>query len=100
MATVGRLSHADLDNKIYGSAQMHRRFGYKMASGLFHKKDGYFGRKVRALPPVRTLVAPDPEPPRKKVYSLTKGQCSGLKGPTAQVHNLVDAGYTNRTYAD
>uniref|UniRef100_A0A1I7UZ36 glucuronosyltransferase n=1 Tax=Caenorhabditis tropicalis TaxID=1561998 RepID=A0A1I7UZ36_9PELO len=45
MATVGRLSHADIDGKIFGSAQMHRRFGYKMSSGLFHKKDGYFGRK-------------------------------------------------------
>ncbi|TKR61988.1 hypothetical protein L596_026011 [Steinernema carpocapsae] len=100
MATIGRLSHADIENKIFGSAQMHRRWGYKMASGLFQKKDGYFGRKVRALPPVRTLAEPEPKPPRKKVYSLTRTQQSGLKGPTAQVHNLVDAGYTNRTYQD
>lgn len=54
MATVGRLSHAEFHNKIFGSAQMHRRFGYKMASGLFQKKDGYLGRKIRRLPPPRT----------------------------------------------
>lgn len=43
---MGRLSHGDITEKIFGSAQMHRRFGYKMSSGLWHKKDGYCGRKV------------------------------------------------------
>uniref|UniRef100_A0AC35UFX8 Ribosomal_L2_C domain-containing protein n=1 Tax=Rhabditophanes sp. KR3021 TaxID=114890 RepID=A0AC35UFX8_9BILA len=49
MATVGKLSNAEFHNLQYGSAQMHRRFGYKMSSGLFHKKDGYCGRKEREL---------------------------------------------------
>ncbi|KHJ76728.1 hypothetical protein OESDEN_23652, partial [Oesophagostomum dentatum] len=77
MATVGRLSHGDIENKIFGSAQMHRRFGYKMASGLFHKKDGYFGRKIRPLPPVRVLDEPTKEPPPKQQFTLTKDQLSG-----------------------
>lgn len=53
MATVGKLSHAEIKEKQFGSAQMHRRFGYKMSSGLWHKKDGYCGRKVRRPPPPR-----------------------------------------------
>ncbi|RCN38159.1 hypothetical protein ANCCAN_15929 [Ancylostoma caninum] len=97
MATVGRLSHADIENKIYGSAQMHRRFGYKMASGLFHKKDGYFGRKIRPLPPVRVLDKPTSDPPPKCQYSLTKDQLSGLFGH-AKVHNLLPSGYSTRDY--
>ncbi|VDM57402.1 unnamed protein product [Angiostrongylus costaricensis] len=96
MATVGRLSHADFDKKIYGSAQMHRRFGYKMASGLFHKKDGYFGRKIRPLPPVRVLITPQEHPPNCK-FSLTKDQLSGLFGH-AKVHNLLPCGYSTRDY--
>lgn len=32
-ATVGRVSNPDLHLLQYGSAQMHRRFGYKMSSG-------------------------------------------------------------------
>ncbi|CAD6198467.1 unnamed protein product [Caenorhabditis auriculariae] len=97
MATVGRLSHADISSKIFGSAQMHRRFGYKMSSGLFHKKDGYFGRKVRALPPVRVLDAPPTEPPPKQRFTLTKDDLSGLHGH-AKVHNLLPSGYNTRDY--
>uniref|UniRef100_A0A9J2P686 Ribosomal protein L2 C-terminal domain-containing protein n=1 Tax=Ascaris lumbricoides TaxID=6252 RepID=A0A9J2P686_ASCLU len=99
MATVGRLSHADIADKIYGSAQMHRRFGYKMSSGLFHKKDGYCGRKIRKLPPVRTLVEPEKEPPPTYSMTLTKEQLSGLTG-TAKVHPLLAAGYGSHEYTD
>ncbi|KHN79848.1 39S ribosomal protein L2, mitochondrial [Toxocara canis] len=97
MATVGRLSHADIENKIFGSAQMHRRFGYKMSSGLFHKKDGYCGRKIRKPPAVRTLVEPEKKPPPNYSITLTKDQLSGLKG-TARVHPLIPAGYSTRDY--
>ncbi|KAI6182032.1 Ribosomal-L2-C domain-containing protein [Aphelenchoides fujianensis] len=88
MATVGRLSHADFHKKQFGSAQMHRRFGYKQASGLWHKKDGYVGRKVRPLPPVRVLDVPPEEPPAKYKFTITKQQCSGLFG-NAAVNPLV-----------
>uniref|UniRef100_A0A914PJH4 Ribosomal protein L2 C-terminal domain-containing protein n=1 Tax=Panagrolaimus davidi TaxID=227884 RepID=A0A914PJH4_9BILA len=88
MATVGKLSHGDFDNKIFGSANMHRRFGYKMASGLWHKKDGYCGRKIRPLHPVRVLEkAPEEEPPFHE-FTLTKRDISGKYGPAA-THPLV-----------
>lgn len=99
MATVGRLSHADFHEKIFGSANMHRRFGYKMSSGLFHKKDGYCGRKIRALPPTRTITEPPKPPPPTFSYTLTKDQLSGLSG-TARVHNLLQAGYRHWVYPD
>jgi len=88
MATVGRLSHAEFYQKQYGSAQMHRRFGYMPSSGVYHKKDGYCGRKVRPLPPVRVLDKPEEEPPRLFKFTLTKKQKSGLFG-TAAVDPLI-----------
>ena len=67
---------------------MHRRFGFKMASGLWHRKDGYQGRKIRPLPPVRCFDKPEqPLPPFQK-FTLTKKQLSGLYGIHA-VHKLV-----------
>uniref|UniRef100_A0A1I7S3I2 Ribosomal_L2_C domain-containing protein n=1 Tax=Bursaphelenchus xylophilus TaxID=6326 RepID=A0A1I7S3I2_BURXY len=88
MATVGRLSHGDWQDKMFGSANMHRRFGYKMSSGLWHKKDGYCGRKVRPLPPVRLLDEPPPAALPKQKFSMTKREQSALFG-TAAVHPLV-----------
>ncbi|PAV83875.1 hypothetical protein WR25_13587 [Diploscapter pachys] len=99
MATVGRLSHGDITEKIFGSAQMHRRFGYKMSSGLWHKKDGYCGRKIKPLPPVRVLDAPSaPGPPLIQI-TLSKDQLSGLHGH-AKVHNLLPSGYSHGEYRD
>jgi len=83
MATVGRLSHPEFWSRQYGSPNMHRRFGYKPSSGLWHKKDGYCGRKIRPLPPVRVLDEPDEEPPRLQQFTLTKKQLSGKFGVAA-----------------
>jgi len=88
MATIGKLSHADLKEKIFGSANMHRRFGYKMSSGLWHRKDGYQGRKVRPLPPVRILDTPPSAPPPKQSFTLSKRQLSAFFG-TAATDQLV-----------
>uniref|UniRef100_A0A0N4U580 Ribosomal_L2_C domain-containing protein n=1 Tax=Dracunculus medinensis TaxID=318479 RepID=A0A0N4U580_DRAME len=99
MATVGRLSHADVWSKQFGSAQMHRRFGYKMSSGLFHKKDGYCGRKVRRPPPVTTLDEPPPSPKPLYSFTLTKEEQSGLRG-NAKNHHLIQYGYNNGVYFD
>lgn len=88
MATVGRLSHAEFHDKIFGSANMHRRFGYKMSSGLYHKKDGYCGRKIRPLPPVRTLEEPEAEAPEKQQFTFTKRQLTSNFGNAAR-HPLV-----------
>uniref|UniRef100_A0A0K0G3S3 39S ribosomal protein L2, mitochondrial (inferred by orthology to a human protein) n=1 Tax=Strongyloides venezuelensis TaxID=75913 RepID=A0A0K0G3S3_STRVS len=95
MATVGKLSNSEFYNLQFGSAQMHRRFGYKMSSGFFHKKDGYFGRKVRGQPPVTTLDKPEGAPPETYKFSLSKKDTSGLHG-TANVHNLVATFHTYR----
>ncbi|CEF65144.1 39S ribosomal protein L2, mitochondrial [Strongyloides ratti] len=95
MATIGKLSNSEFHNLIYGSAQMHRRFGYKMASGLYHKKDGYSGRKIRALPAVRTLDKPDEAPNEKYNFTLTKRQLSGLFG-VANSHSLITSFHTYR----
>ena len=99
MATVGRLSHGDIKDKQFGSAQMHRRFGYKMSSGLFHKKTGYYGRKVKPLPPVTKIDKEEEPPPPFYKMTLTKRQLSGLEG-NARVHDLVVAGYCYQDYPD
>uniref|UniRef100_A0A7E4V2C2 Ribosomal_L2_C domain-containing protein n=1 Tax=Panagrellus redivivus TaxID=6233 RepID=A0A7E4V2C2_PANRE len=88
MATVGRLSHAEFHDKIFGSANMHRRFGYKMSSGLYHKKDGYCGRKIRPLPPTRVLDKPEEEEPPCQQFTFTKRQLGHHFG-TAATHPLV-----------
>lgn len=89
MATVGRLSHADWKDKIWGSPNMHRRFGYKMSSGLWHRKDGYQGRKNRQLPPVRVFDQPDPEPTPLQKFSLNKKQLSALYGNAAAPYLVI-----------
>jgi len=90
IATVGRLSHPEHGKKQFGSAQMHRRFGYMPASGLWHKKTGYDGRKNRPIPPVKTNYKPDRVPGPKIQFSLSKRQLSGLFG-TANVDPLIAA---------
>lgn len=90
MATIGRLSHADLSNKIFGSANMHRRFGYKMSSGLYHKKTGYDGRKIYPLPPLRVFDTPPKPPPPKQQYTLKKRQISSFFG-TAATDDLISS---------
>lgn len=60
-----------------------------MASGLFHKKDGYSGRKGRPLPPVRKLGDEPPLPLlSKEKFTLSKKQLSALEG-NAAIHELV-----------
>ncbi|VDM95874.1 unnamed protein product [Thelazia callipaeda] len=98
MATVGRLSNAEFHTKIFGSAQMHRRFGYKMSSGLFQKKDGYLGRKIRRLPPPRKVM-PKEAPEELLSFTLTKEEQSGLTG-IHRIPQMVHAGFNYREYPD
>lgn len=53
MATVGRLSNVDHGITPIGSAQKNRELGNRPRSGLWQRKTGRLGRKIRALPPVR-----------------------------------------------
>ncbi|XP_008548230.2 39S ribosomal protein L2, mitochondrial [Microplitis demolitor] len=51
MATVGRLSNIDHGSTPIGSAQRNRELGNRPRSGLWHRKDGRHGRKIRRIPP-------------------------------------------------
>uniref|UniRef100_A0A914H975 Ribosomal protein L2 C-terminal domain-containing protein n=1 Tax=Globodera rostochiensis TaxID=31243 RepID=A0A914H975_GLORO len=89
MAVVGKLSCDDWAKRQWGSPQMHRRFGYRMASGpSIRAKQGYQGRKNRRLPPVRTFDQPTPPPLPLQKFTLTKQQLSHNYG-NAAVPKLV-----------
>ncbi|XP_012287602.1 39S ribosomal protein L2, mitochondrial [Orussus abietinus] len=53
MATVGRLSNIVHGSTPIGSHQKNRELGNRPRSGLWHRKDGRHGRKIRPPPPVR-----------------------------------------------
>ncbi|KAM7308737.1 39S ribosomal protein L2, mitochondrial [Ixodes scapularis] len=55
MAVVGQVSNANRMETFYpiGSPNRLRRLGKRPQSGFWHRKDGYCGRKVRPLPPVK-----------------------------------------------
>lgn len=55
MATVGRLSNIDHNKMHIGSPQKLRELGYRPRSGLWHRKTGKHGRKIKKLPPMRVL---------------------------------------------
>lgn len=49
-----------------------------MASGLWHRKDGYQGRKCRPLPPARVLDEPEKAQRPLVSFTLSKRQLSAL----------------------
>ncbi|XP_011505169.1 PREDICTED: 39S ribosomal protein L2, mitochondrial [Ceratosolen solmsi marchali] len=53
MAVVGRVSNEEHHNIPVGSAQKNRELGNRPRSGLWHRKDGRHGRKIRPTPPIR-----------------------------------------------
>nr|XP_046465408.1 39S ribosomal protein L2, mitochondrial isoform X1 [Neodiprion pinetum] len=53
MATVGRLSNHLHGSTPIGSAQNNRLLGNRPRSGLWKRKEGRHGRKIRPLPPVK-----------------------------------------------
>ncbi|XP_037077563.1 39S ribosomal protein L2, mitochondrial-like [Pollicipes pollicipes] len=61
-AVVGRVSMRTPSIRPIGSAQRLRHLGYRPRSGLWQRKTGRFGRKVRRPPPLRELDAPPPPP--------------------------------------
>nr|XP_027231481.1 39S ribosomal protein L2, mitochondrial-like [Penaeus vannamei] len=83
MATVGRLSNIDHGNKHVGSAQRRRWLGRRPASGLWQRKTGYNGRKIRPLPPVKEYKAKIPDTPVMK-FTLNG------EGPTRPVIPSTD----------
>ncbi|XP_014276151.1 large ribosomal subunit protein uL2m [Halyomorpha halys] len=55
MATVGRLSNVEHANTPIGSAQRNRELGNRPRSGLWQRKDGRYGRKIKPLPPMKVI---------------------------------------------
>jgi large subunit ribosomal protein L2 len=55
MATVGQLSHADYKDEKLSHPVDNRDLGYRPRSGLWHRKDGYCGRKVHPAKPVKVI---------------------------------------------
>ncbi|XP_028580714.2 large ribosomal subunit protein uL2m [Podarcis muralis] len=56
MATVGRVSNVDHNKRIIGKAGRNRWLGKRPKSGLWHRKGGWAGRKIRPLPPMKSYV--------------------------------------------
>lgn len=72
MATVGRLSNVDHGNTPIGSAQRNRELGNRPRSGLWQRKGGQHGRKIRPLPPVKILDLKTVEKDFKEIHLSLK----------------------------
>lgn len=63
MATVGRVSNIGHQDVKLGSHQKNRELGNRPRSGLWQRKGGRFGRKIKPHPPMRIIsVLPPPKP--------------------------------------
>lgn len=69
MCTVGRLSNVDHNKTPIGSAQRNRELGNRPRSGLWHRKQGIHGRKIR--PPPRLQIINNKENKEDKPIKLT-----------------------------
>lgn len=55
MATVGRLSNVEHNTIPIGSAQKNRELGNRPRSGLWQRKTGQHGRKIKSAPPLQMI---------------------------------------------
>ena len=67
---VGRVSIHPLKSGVVGSPNRNRWWGIAPRSGLWHRKTGIHGRKIRALPPVEEINKPLPENHEKLMFHL------------------------------
>lgn len=56
MVTVGRVSNIDHNKEIIGKAGRNRRLGKRPSSGLWQRKGGWAGRKIKPLPLMKSFV--------------------------------------------
>lgn len=56
MATVGRVSNVNHNKRIIGKAGRNRWLGNRPSSGLWKRKGGWAGRKIKPLPPMKSYV--------------------------------------------
>jgi large subunit ribosomal protein L2 len=78
MVTVGQVSHATYkDEKMTHAVDM-RDLGYRPRSGLWHRKDGYAGRKLHRPKGIKVMGTPEKEDQFTKIkytfdnWSLTE----------------------------
>ena len=70
MATVGRLSNIDHGRTHIGTPQKLRELGYRPRSGLWHRKTGRHGRKIKRLPPMKLMDQPKAKPEEPLKFTL------------------------------
>ncbi|XP_037039153.1 39S ribosomal protein L2, mitochondrial [Bradysia coprophila] len=73
MATVGRVSNVDKNKIPVGSATRKRELGYRPRSGLWQRKTGKHGRKIRRPPPMRIMTASKSKPEKMKLNEPSIG---------------------------
>ncbi|NXI36939.1 RM02 protein, partial [Galbula dea] len=56
VATVGRVSNVDHNKRVIGKAGRNRWLGKRPHTGLWHRKSGWAGRKIKPLPPMKSYV--------------------------------------------
>ncbi|XP_075720754.1 large ribosomal subunit protein uL2m [Rhinoderma darwinii] len=56
VATVGRVSNTDHNKRIIGKAGRNRWLGIRPSSGLWKRKGGWAGRKIKPLPALKSYV--------------------------------------------
>uniref|UniRef100_A0A1A8S695 Large ribosomal subunit protein uL2m n=1 Tax=Nothobranchius rachovii TaxID=451742 RepID=A0A1A8S695_9TELE len=56
MVTVGRVSNIDHNKRIIGKAGRNRWLGIRPSSGLWQRKGGWAGRKIKPLPQMKSYV--------------------------------------------
>ncbi|KAG7249912.1 hypothetical protein CRUP_030039, partial [Coryphaenoides rupestris] len=56
MVTVGRVSNVNHNKRIIGKAGRNRWLGIRPSSGLWKRKGGWAGRKIKPLPPMKSYI--------------------------------------------
>jgi len=56
MVTVGRVSNIDHNKRIIGKAGRNRWLGIRPSSGLWQRKGGWAGRKIKPLPRMKSYI--------------------------------------------
>ncbi|NWI80299.1 RM02 protein, partial [Dryoscopus gambensis] len=56
VATVGRVSNVEHNKRVIGKAGRNRWLGKRPHTGLWHRKGGWAGRKIKPLPPMKSYV--------------------------------------------
>lgn len=70
MATVGRVSNVGHADTKLSSHQENRELGNRPRSGLWQRKTGRFGRKIKPIPPMRHMSFIPPAEPEKLVLTM------------------------------